>query len=83
MELAQGGEVPGEKVHSGVPHHVAHGQNMDVHHMGLLKMRGISCEAIHGDIPQRERERTLQKFALVFRAMSRIFTDSVTEAISV
>ena len=28
----------------------------------LLKMRGISCEAIHGDIPQKGRERTLQKF---------------------
>ncbi len=29
---------------------------------GLLKMRHIDCEAIHGDIAQRERERTLQKF---------------------
>ena len=29
---------------------------------GLLKMRGISCEAIHGDIQQRVREKTLQKF---------------------
>ena len=29
---------------------------------GLLKMRGISCEAIHGDIQQRIREKTLEKF---------------------
>ena len=25
-------------------------------------MRGVSCEAIHGDIQQRVRERTLEKF---------------------
>ncbi len=37
-------------------------KNMTDRLAGLLKMRGISCEAIHGDIPQRERERTLQKF---------------------
>ncbi len=29
---------------------------------GLLKMRGISCEAIHGDIQQKVRESTLKKF---------------------
>lgn len=29
---------------------------------GLLSMRRISCEAIHGDIQQRQREKTLQKF---------------------
>ena len=29
---------------------------------GLLKMRGISCQAIHGDIQQRVREQTLKKF---------------------
>ena len=29
---------------------------------GLLRMRGITCEAIHGDIQQRVREKTLQKF---------------------
>ena len=29
---------------------------------GLLDMRGISCAAIHGDIPQAVREKTLQKF---------------------
>ena len=29
---------------------------------GLLQMRGVSCEAIHGDIQQRVREKTLQKF---------------------
>ena len=37
-------------------------KNMTDRLAGLLKMRSISCEAIHGDIPQRERERTLQKF---------------------
>ncbi|MCI8697935.1 MAG: DEAD/DEAH box helicase [Oscillospiraceae bacterium] len=37
-------------------------KNMTDRLAGLLKMRDISCEAIHGDIPQRERERTLQKF---------------------
>ena len=29
---------------------------------GLLRMRGISCQAIHGDIPQKVREKTLQTF---------------------
>ena len=28
----------------------------------LLEMRGVSCEAIHGDITQALRERTLKKF---------------------
>ncbi len=37
-------------------------KNMTDRLAGLLKMRDISCEAIHGDIPQRERERTLQRF---------------------
>ena len=29
---------------------------------GLLKMRKISCQAIHGDIQQRLREKTLERF---------------------
>ncbi len=37
-------------------------KNMTDRLAGLLKMRGFPCEAIHGDIPQRERERTLQRF---------------------
>ena len=37
-------------------------KNMTDRLAGLLKMRGFSCEAIHGDIQQRERERTLQRF---------------------
>ena len=37
-------------------------KNMTDRLAGLLKMRGVSCEAIHGDIQQRERERTLQRF---------------------
>ena len=37
-------------------------KNMTDRLAGLLKQRGVSCEAIHGDIQQRERERTLQRF---------------------
>ena len=37
-------------------------KNMTDRLAGLLKMRGFPCEAIHGDIPQKERERTLQRF---------------------
>ena len=37
-------------------------KNMTDRRAGLLKMRGISCEAIHGDIQQRVREATLKKF---------------------
>ena len=37
-------------------------KNMTDRLAGLLDMRGISCAAIHGDIPQAVRERTLQKF---------------------
>ena len=37
-------------------------KNMTDRLAGLLKMRGISCEAIHGDIMQRIREKTLEKF---------------------
>lgn len=37
-------------------------KNMTDRLAGLLGMRGISCEAIHGDITQSLRERTLQKF---------------------
>ena len=37
-------------------------KNMTDRLSGLLQMRGISCQAIHGDIPQAVRERTLQKF---------------------
>ncbi len=37
-------------------------KNMADRLCGLLQMRGYSCQAIHGDIPQRERERTLRDF---------------------
>ncbi len=37
-------------------------KNMTDRLAGLLKMQGISCEAIHGDIMQRVREKTLEKF---------------------
>ncbi len=37
-------------------------KNMTDRLAGLLKMRGVSCEAIHGDIQQSVRERTLKKF---------------------
>ena len=37
-------------------------KNMTVRLAGLLDMRCISCAAIHGDIPQAVREKTLQKF---------------------
>jgi len=37
-------------------------KNMADRVAGLLSMRGISCAAIHGDIQQRLRERTLEKF---------------------
>ena len=37
-------------------------KNMTDRLSGLLRMRGITCEAIHGDIQQRVREKTLQKF---------------------
>ena len=37
-------------------------KNMADRLAGLLKMRKISCEAIHGDIQQRIRERTLERF---------------------
>ncbi|MBU5436111.1 DEAD/DEAH box helicase [Pseudoflavonifractor sp. MSJ-37] len=37
-------------------------KNMTDRLAGLLKMRGISCEAIHGDIQQKVREKTLEKF---------------------
>ena len=37
-------------------------KNMTDRLAGLLKMRGISCEAIHGDIQQRMREKTLERF---------------------
>ncbi|MCI9156193.1 MAG: DEAD/DEAH box helicase [Lawsonibacter sp.] len=37
-------------------------KNMTDRLAGLLEMRGISCEAIHGDIAQSLREKTLQKF---------------------
>ena len=36
-------------------------KNMTDRLSGLLRMRNISCEAIHGDIQQRVREKTLQK----------------------
>ena len=37
-------------------------KNMTDRLAGLLSMRRISCEAIHGDIQQRIREKTLEKF---------------------
>ena len=37
-------------------------KNMTDRLTGLLKMKGMTCEAIHGDIQQRAREKTLQKF---------------------
>ena len=37
-------------------------KNMTDRLSGLLQMRGISCQAIHGDIQQAAREKTLQKF---------------------
>ncbi|SCH83874.1 DEAD-box ATP-dependent RNA helicase CshA [uncultured Clostridium sp.] len=37
-------------------------KNMTDRLAGLLSMRHISCAAIHGDIQQRQREKTLQKF---------------------
>ena len=37
-------------------------KNMTDRLTGLLRMRGITCEAIHGDIQQSVREKTLGKF---------------------
>ena len=37
-------------------------KNMTDRLAGLLSMRGISCKAIHGDIQQRVREKTLHQF---------------------
>lgn len=37
-------------------------KNMTDRLAGLLKMNGFTCQAIHGDIPQRTREATLKKF---------------------
>ena len=37
-------------------------KNMTDRLTGLLRMRGITCEAIHGDIHQSVREKTLGKF---------------------
>ncbi len=37
-------------------------KNMTDRLSGLLKMKGISCEAIHGDIQQAVREKTLNRF---------------------
>ena len=37
-------------------------KNMTDRLSGLLQMRGISCQAIQGDIQQRIREQTLKKF---------------------
>ena len=37
-------------------------KNMTDRLAGLLKMRGITCQAIHGDIQQSVREKTLNKF---------------------
>ena len=37
-------------------------KNMTDRLMGLLRMGGIKCEAIHGDIQQSSREKTLGRF---------------------
>mgnify|MGYP003309596267 CR=1 FL=1 len=37
-------------------------KNMTDRLVGLLQMRGISCQGIHGDIAQSAREKTLKKF---------------------
>ncbi|MCC8123198.1 MAG: DEAD/DEAH box helicase [Oscillospiraceae bacterium] len=37
-------------------------KNMTDRLAGLLQMRGVTCQAIHGDIPQRIREKTLATF---------------------
>ena len=37
-------------------------KNMTDRLAALLKMRGISCAPIHGDIPQKNREKTLKDF---------------------
>ena len=37
-------------------------KNMTDRLAAMLKMRGISCEAIHGDIQQSQREKTLKQF---------------------
>ena len=37
-------------------------KNMTDRLAALLKMQGISCAPIHGDIPQKNREQTLQAF---------------------
>ena len=37
-------------------------KNMTDRLSGLLKMNGVTCEAIHGDIQQSSREKSLQRF---------------------
>ena len=37
-------------------------KNMTDRLVGLLELRGITCQAIHGDIAQSAREKTLKKF---------------------
>ena len=37
-------------------------KNMTDRLAALLKMHGVSCEAIHGDIQQSQREKTLKRF---------------------
>ena len=37
-------------------------KNMTDRLSGLLRMGGVKCEAIHGDIQQSAREKTLQRF---------------------
>jgi len=37
-------------------------KNMTDRLMGLLRMSGVKCEAIHGDIQQANREKSLQRF---------------------
>ena len=51
-------------VHGGYERAIAfcNTKNMTDRLSGLLRMRGITCEAIHGDIQQSSREKSLQRF---------------------
>jgi len=57
-------------------------KNMTDRLAGLLKMRGFSCEAIHGDIPQEKREKVMARFR---RGELRVFvaTDVAARGIDV
>ncbi len=51
-------------VHGGYERAIAfcNTKNMTDRLAGLLRMSGVKCEAIHGDIQQSSREKTLQRF---------------------